>query len=101
MSDTRTRARATDPHTSHEAAERASDLAPVHYREIGAALKRSPGTIYSLAWRTGLSHVQVARRLPEMQKLGLAEPTGETAPSPWGRACRVWGERQLQRDVGE
>lgn len=101
MSDTRTRARATDPETSHEAAERVGDLASVHHREIGAALRKQPGTIYSLAWRTGLSHVQVARRLPEMQKLGLAEPTGDTALSPSGRPCRVWGERRLQVAVGE
>ena len=94
------RARNTDPDTSHYTAERAGSLAAQHYDAIKRALATGPGTIYQLADITGLSHVQVARRLPELEKFGLAETTGETRSSPSGRPCRVWAGRQ-QEAVGE
>ena len=83
------RARRTDPWTSHAAAEELTS-AEAHYRAIGKSLRNGPATIYQLSARTGLSHVQIARRLPEMQRLGQAQPTGETATGPNGRQCRVW-----------
>lgn len=83
-----TRARRTDPLTSHMAAERSESLASAHFAIIRAALrKHGPSTIYDLAEVSGLTHVQIARRLPEMDD---AMPTDETAPSPSGRACRTW-----------
>ena len=83
------RARRTDPATSHAAAAQ-TDFYLDHFRRITEALQ-DPGTIYEIADRTGLTHVQVARRTPEMQEEGLIRVRpGETRPSPSGRACRVW-----------
>ena len=85
------RARRDDPETSHAAARRVSEFASEHHAKIqGSLMQQGPGTIYELAERTGLDHVAVARRLPELEELGTAEPTDETRPSPKGRACRVW-----------
>jgi hypothetical protein len=32
----------------------------------------------------------VRKRLPELERAGLAQPTGETAPTHSGRSQRVW-----------
>lgn len=85
------RARGSDPETSHEAAKRVIDFAHGHYALILGSLKVSgPGTIYHLAERTGLTHVQVARRNAELHDAGWIEPTGVNEASPSGRPCRVW-----------
>lgn len=60
-----------------------------HVEAIHAALAAcGPQTIHELAARTRLTHVQVARRLPEMH--GQAEVTSELRAGPQGRRCRVW-----------
>lgn len=84
------RARREDPATSQLAAAAAKDLAGEHYCAILDALDAGDGTIYELALRTGLTHVQVARRMPELEKALKATTTDETRASPSGRACRVW-----------
>lgn len=87
------RARSTDPQTSHEAAAAANELAQGHYALIlGALGLHGAQTIYELADRTGLSAVQVARRLPEMAATApaMARRTTRTRPSPSGRGCTVW-----------
>lgn len=89
------RARRSDPETSHAAAERVN-FAAAHYRAISGALAGCEATIYQIASLTGLSHVQVARRLPEMQEAGIAEPTGTTAAGPTGRQCRLWRAKAPQ-----
>lgn len=76
------RARRRDPDTSKAAAARAKDFAESHHGRIHAALE-SPGTIYEIAARCGMTHVQVARRMPE--RLDLFEPTDERR-----EGCRVW-----------
>lgn len=83
------RARASDPETSHAAA-RMVTFDHAHYGAILGALSWGEATIYDIAIRSGLTHVQVARRLPEMQEKRLVCPTGETAVGPTGRQCRVW-----------
>lgn len=84
-----TRARRDDPETSKAAARNVENFAHGHYALIAGALKlHGPGTIYELAAWTKLSHVQVARRLPEMS--AIAERTGEKRPSPSGNGCGVW-----------
>lgn len=80
----RPRARRKDPATSHAAAARAESFAARHQDRILAALEQ-PGTIYDLAARTKLSHVAIARRMPELHAAGLAEPTQEKRDG-----CRVW-----------
>jgi CRP-like cAMP-binding protein len=83
------RARASDAPTSHQAAENARAFARDHYALILGVLWR-PMTIYRIATLTGLTHVQVARRMPELQQRGEARPTGETAPGESGAQCRLW-----------
>lgn len=84
------RARRRDPATSHVAAARADEFAHEHFGKILAALEQGRGTIHELAHRAALDHVQVARRLPELEAAARARPTDETRPSPGGRPCRVW-----------
>lgn len=58
---------------------------------LGSLIVDGAGTIYEVAARLGLTHVQVARRMPELEERGVARPrAGETRLSPSGRACRVW-----------
>jgi predicted Rossmann fold nucleotide-binding protein DprA/Smf involved in DNA uptake len=83
------RYRSTDPDTSKAAAEHVS-FAHAHYTAILGALGDGEATIYQIAHRTGLSHVQVARRLPEMQSREMVCPTGQTVLGPTGRQCRLW-----------
>ena len=83
-------ARRSDPETSHAAGKRAAQFRSDHHRRILAALAMSSGTIYELAVLTGIDHVAVARRLPELERIGQAMPTGSTKPGPTGTKCRVW-----------
>ena len=43
-----------------------------------------------IARLTGLDPNQVARRLPEMKKLGVVDTTGQTVTSNAGRSEREW-----------
>lgn len=83
------RARNSDPETSHVAASRAKWFAPSHADQILAVLWR-PMTCYRIAALTGLTAVQVDRRLPELERDGHVIPTGETAIGPNGTPCRLW-----------
>ena len=82
------RVRATDPDTSHAAADQAKNLATKHHGIILAALEQ-PGTIYDIAARTDLDHNAVARRMSELERLDLAYPEGQKKGAS-GRMCRVW-----------
>ena len=85
------RSRRTDPITSHLAAQSARPLQMTHLEQILAALQQhGAGTIDTIADWTGLSAVQVARRLPELQQQGLAKPTGKFGLSVCGRLEREW-----------
>jgi len=85
------RARTNDPLTSHQAAESVKDVATVHMDVIHACLKRfGPLGKDGIAERTGLTNSQVARRLPELQKLGMVALTGKTVRSSSGRQEREW-----------
>ena len=84
-------ARRTDPATSHQAAAKARELRDVHQGVILACLKaHGPLGKDGLAARTRLDGVQVCRRLPELHRAGLIEPTGATVPSTAGREEREW-----------
>ena len=66
------RARNTDPATSHAAADRATNFAGSHAERILAALKAvGTGTPPSISDKTGLTIVQIDRRLHELEKKGL------------------------------
>jgi hypothetical protein len=83
------RARNNDALTSHEAAFHALTFAK-HYRARILAVLIRPMTIYDIAEQTGLDHVQIARRMPELQTMGLARPTGATERGRTGGMCRLW-----------
>lgn len=90
------RSRSHDPSTSVAAAGRVSEFASAHFDRILSALDR-PRTIAEIADATGLDPVQVARRMPEMQRANLvavAQSYGHdvTRPGPSGRPQRVWGK---------
>lgn len=69
--------RASDPATSHEAAERA----PVagHCRLVLEALRAGPAGQTELARRCGLLPHEVNKRLADLKRNGWAEPTGRRA----------------------
>ena len=65
------RARRKDPETSQVAAGKVREFAANHFNRIMAALREAPGTYTEIADRCGLERHAVARRLPEMARLGV------------------------------
>jgi predicted transcriptional regulator len=84
------RVRATDPITSFEAADQVKDLASKHHKAILEALKQGNMGKDGIALETGLDGNQVARRLPELAKMGFIELTGNKTQSKSGRSEREW-----------
>lgn len=87
----RAHARADDPATSYVAACRAEHFASSHAGRIHTALlMHGPMTKDEIADRTGLSPVQVDRRLPDLKRAGKAMPEGSMRQSKAGVPERVW-----------
>ena len=84
-------ARATDPDTSHMAAD-ALDFRNRHFKAILHVLTHPMGKD-SIAGYSGLSGEQVCRRLTEMYRAGLIEPTGNKVRSMTGRPEREWRKK--------
>ncbi len=85
------RTRKTDPQTSKEAAARVEEFAPSQHQTIIALLKEyGKQTPEQIAAHMGIDAYAVRKRLPELQRQGLALPTGETAKTASGRSQRVW-----------
>lgn len=83
--------RSTDPETSFEAAENCVAFAGKHKDKILSCLKHfGPLSPTQIAGFTGLTEVQIDRRLPELERANLAEPTGEYNLSRSGCRERVW-----------
>lgn len=70
------RARKRDPATSHKAAKSAASTAPSQRNMIAAALRSGPATVRELEPRTGLQAHAIGKRMIELQRLGIAKPTG-------------------------
>lgn len=92
-----TLARASDPSTSHLAAGMATNLAADHRARVLSALVHLKGTVIGgavgaeeIAELCGLDAYQVRKRLPELQAMGQATPTGETRRTSSGRQERLW-----------
>ena len=84
-------ARADDPAASHVAAARAEHFASSHAGRIHQALLvHGPMTKDEIADRTGLTPVQVDRRLPDLKRAGKATPEGSMRQSKAGVPERVW-----------
>lgn len=85
------RARRTEPETSKTAAVNSERFAASHAGRILEALKEGPRTAHGLAAMTGLSVVQVDRRLPELARGGLAAVmTDELGHAVVVGGYRVW-----------
>ncbi len=89
------RARNADPMTSHMAAASIKEAAQAHYELIINCLKRfGPLGKDGIALHTNINGSHdgnaVARRLPELEKLGLVEQTGKLVLSKSGRKEREW-----------
>ena len=85
------RSRANDAITSFKSAASAKDLAIQHQEVIVACLKRfGPLGKDGIANHTGLQSNQVARRLKELQTLGLIQLTGKEVMSDSLRKEREW-----------
>lgn len=93
------RVRATDPITSFEAADQAKDLASKHHKAIVEALKIGAMGKDGIAAAAGLDSNQVARRLPELARVGEIELTGNTTKSKSGRAEREWRIKPKQMEL--
>lgn len=84
------RARNSDPLTSHQAADQVTTTSK-HFQTIHLALiEHGPMGKDGIAQKTGLEPNAVARRLPELQKLGLVTLTGRTVQSKANRKEREW-----------
>lgn len=90
-------ARNSDPIQSHDAADRARQFAPSHRERILSALKKhGPRTAHELERITGLSVVQIDRRMHELVKAREArahvdlfeQPVKRGTPS--GGLAQVW-----------
>ena len=87
------RARSLDPVTSHAAADQAT-FASQHFDQIVDCLQRFGARGKDgIAELTGLDGNQVARRLPEMARLG------HTTKSKSGRAEREWQFTPVRREL--
>ena len=81
-------ARSTDPDTSHIAANML-DFRNKHFKAILHVLTEPLGKS-KIALYSGLDGVQVCRRLSEMHRAGLVEPTGKEVTSKSNRPEREW-----------
>lgn len=88
------RARTTDPETSHAAARSMTGTASEHRERILGVLEvHGDLTSEQIGEHCGMSSVQVCRRMKELERLGLAEPTSEQRRTQSGRMARVWRVR--------
>lgn len=85
-----TRARRTDPATSH-AAGRSMDPHVTRLQQVvlNALGNYGPATADFVESNNGVS-IGLWKRFSELEKLGLIEPTGETRPTRSGRQGRVY-----------
>ena len=85
------RVRKDDPVTSYEAADAIKNKAPDHWSEIVYCLvKHGALGKDGISGKTTLDPNQVARRLSEMERLGLIKQTGNKVKSNTGRNEREW-----------
>lgn len=85
-------ARKGDPETSKAAAVVAKNFYSSHCGRIYTALvQHGPMTVDEIAELLEMQSQQVNKRLPDLQRLGLATPqAGAARLSAAGLACRAW-----------
>lgn len=82
--------RAHDPISSVMAAERTPQFASGHCARILAALAKGQATPHEMQKSTGLTVVQIDRRLPELQKAGKARVVRQCGEDLMRGGARVW-----------
>lgn len=82
--------RARDPLSSVMAAERTPKFANGHCARILAALAKGQATPHELQNTTGLTVVQIDRRLPDLQKAGKARVVQQGGEDLMRGKSRVW-----------
>ena len=86
-----TKARATDPQTSHDAANSIRDIAARQQRLIINELQASgPMTADEIDVAVFSGRHTAARRLPELAKQGLVTRSPSKRPTRSGRAAHIW-----------
>lgn len=85
-------ARATDPETSHQAADDAKRNVRMTRAQVLLAHASHPGglTDYELADIVGLQQNSAGKRRGDLRDAGLIEATNIRAPGPSGSSCIVW-----------
>jgi hypothetical protein len=84
-------ARRKDPETSKAAASSIGNFADNHCRLIYEAIRQfGPMGKTRIAQKAGIDHVAVGKRLPDLQRCGVAHPTDKTEKSGSGRQERIW-----------
>ena len=86
-------ARATDPPTSHAAAQRQTgEQISKSHRLVLDLLRANPGglTDFELATRTGKKQTSIGVRRGELVRMGLVRNSGLTRPSDTGSDAAVW-----------
>lgn len=84
------RARLLDPQTSKHAAEQAALFSGSHCERITAALEGGPLSAKEISRATGLTVVQVDRRLPELERQGKTQVAKEGGIDMTRNGYRVW-----------
>ncbi|MFN3377478.1 MAG: hypothetical protein ACK40S_13135 [Burkholderiaceae bacterium] len=82
--------RASDPITSVIAAEGSRAFSGPHCDRILAALQLGPATAHELQATTGLTVVQIDRRLPELRRAGKARVSQHMGEDLVRNGARVW-----------
>ncbi len=89
--DARTKARTTDPATSHAAARAARETAADHQRTILAVMRcGADWTADEIAAQCNLDRHQIGRRLGELERAGLVRKSGATRPTATGRQANCY-----------
>lgn len=68
----------------------APHLTPQQQDIFQALKKHGPMTVHEISGNTLLMAHEIGKRMSELRGLKCAKPTGETRPSPRGRASAVW-----------
>jgi len=84
------RARSHDPQTSQRAAAQAALFSGSHCDRIQAALEDAPLSAKEISRATGLTVVQVDRRLPELERQGKTQLVKVDGMELTRNGYRVW-----------
>ena len=79
-----------DPDTSHAAAEQATSFVGKHRAQVYAAIRHRPMASEQISRETGLTYMQVQRRVSDLHNDGRIEDSGRRHRNSSGRQAVVW-----------